>query len=81
LNSFEYLIAIIKSSFMMYYIEQFVRNSIIGAGGSRTTSSTARGFTDQLCYGEKWVIDSFSFSMIILMNNRLHPCYNRPTIE
>ncbi|MDN4010680.1 primase-like DNA-binding domain-containing protein, partial [Latilactobacillus sakei] len=25
------LIAIIKSSFMMYYIEQFVRNSIIGA--------------------------------------------------
>ncbi|WP_419373396.1 hypothetical protein, partial [Acinetobacter ursingii] len=31
LNSFEYLIAIIKSSFMMYYIEQFVRNSIIGA--------------------------------------------------
>ncbi|WP_259613872.1 hypothetical protein, partial [Latilactobacillus curvatus] len=29
--SFEYLIAIIKSSFMMYYIEQFVRNSIIGA--------------------------------------------------
>ncbi|MCT3526112.1 hypothetical protein EFR28_09105, partial [Latilactobacillus curvatus] len=33
-NSFEYLIAIIKSSFMMYYIEQFVRNSIIGADSS-----------------------------------------------
>ncbi|WP_260160585.1 hypothetical protein, partial [Latilactobacillus curvatus] len=45
LNSFEYLIAIIKSSFMMYYIEQFVRNSIIGADVQKESVLPKLNFT------------------------------------
>ncbi|MEJ1320848.1 GNAT family N-acetyltransferase [Latilactobacillus sakei] len=51
------------------------------SGDSRTTSSTARCFIDQLCYGERAIISRLSHLMMILVNNRFHPCYNEAIIE
>ncbi|PKX63344.1 hypothetical protein CUR38_03250, partial [Latilactobacillus sakei] len=68
---FEYLIAIIKSSFMMYYIEQFVRNSIIGAE-KNITKNNKSSIKDLKIYA--FVSISINLSPSLIQYIKLRSC-------